>query len=327
MYEWVVENCQPVIAQILGHGSRPRQIEFARLNLTYTVMSKRKLLRLVQENRVDGWDDPRMPTLSGLRRRGVPPEAIRRFCATIGITKTNSLSDIALLEHATRESLNRASPRYMAVLDPLRVTLANWEEGRVEELTGALNPEDPEAGDRSLPFGKSLFIERDDFMEDPPKGYFRLQPGGEVRLRHAWIIRCDEVIKDAEGRVVELICTVDHDTLGKNPEGRKVKGVIHWVSESHAVPAEVRLYDRLFAVEEPDAAEGEFTDHLNPDSLERRTAWVEPALAAAALPESRVQFERIGYFCADRRESSPARPVFNRTVTLRDSWAKASAKA
>lgn len=326
LYDWVIDCCQPIIREIRGHESRPRQIEFARLNLTYTVMSKRKLLRLVQENLVDGWDDPRMPTISGLRRRGLPPEAIRQFCATIGLTKTNSLSDIALLEHATRETLNRTSPRYMAVLDPIRISLSNWDEGRVENLTGDLNPEDPAAGSRVLPFAKHLLIERDDFMENPPKGYFRLQPGGEVRLRHAWIIRCDEVIKDTDGRVVELICSVDHDTLGKNPEGRKVKGVIHWVSENHAVDAAVRLYDRLFQVEEPDAAPGEFTDHINPSSLAERVAKVEPALAAAATPESRVQFERIGYFCADRHQSSPERPVFNRTVTLRDSWAKAAAK-
>jgi glutaminyl-tRNA synthetase len=326
LYDWVIENCQPAIARIRGHECRPRQIEFARLNLTYTVMSKRKLLKLVQENHVSGWDDPRMPTISGLRRRGVPPEAIRQFCRVIGMTKTTSLSDIALLEHAVREVLNKSAPRYMAVLDPIRVELTNWDENRVESLVAALNPEDPEAGERAMPFGRELFIERDDFMENPPKGYFRLSPGGEVRLRHAWIIRCDEVIKDETGRVTGLRCSVDHDTLGKNPEGRKVRGVIHWVSAAHAVACEVRLYDRLFQVEEPDAMPGEFTNYLNPSSLALQTAMVEPALAAVAVPETRVQFERIGYFCADRIDSSPQKPVFNRTLTLRDSWAKAVGK-
>ncbi len=326
LYDWVIENSQPAIERVRGHECRPRQIEFARLNLTYTVMSKRKLLKLVQENHVGGWDDPRMPTLSGLRRRGVPSEAIRQFCRVIGITKTTSLSDIALLEHSIREVLNKSAPRYMAVLDPIRVELTNWEDGRVESLVSALNPEDPAAGERVQPFGRELFIERDDFMENPPKGYFRLSPGGEVRLRHAWIIRCDELIKDETGKVVALRCSVDHDTLGKNPEGRKVKGVIHWVSATHAIPCEVRLYDRLFQVEEPDAMPGEFTDYLNPRSLAVQTAMVEPALAAAATAETRVQFERIGYFCADRIDSSPEKPVFNRTLTLRDSWAKAAGK-
>ena len=326
LYDWVITHCQPVIAAVVGKECRPRQIEFARLNLTYTVMSKRKLLTLVQDGHVSGWDDPRMPTISGLRRRGVPAAAIRNFCHTIGITKTTSLSDIALLEHAIREVLNKQAPRFMAVMDPIRIELTNWDAGRVENLVAALNPEDPAAGDRVIPFGRDLFIERDDFMESPPKGYFRLSPGGEVRLRHAWIIKCDEVIKDGDGRVTTLRCSVDHDTLGKNPEGRKVKGVIHWVSATHAVPAAVRLYDRLFTDAEPDAAPGGFITCLNPASLATTTAMVEPALAATARPEQSVQFERIGYFTADRHDCSPATPVFNRTVTLRDSWAKTEKK-
>ena len=326
LYDWVVKNCQPVITKVLGKPCVPRQIEFARLNLGYTVMSKRKLLRLVQDDLVTGWDDPRMPTLSGLRRRGVPPEAIRQFCRAIGMTKTNSLTDIALLEHSIREVMNRTAPRYLAVLDPLKVVLTNWDADRVESLEAALNPEDAEAGSRLMPFGRELWIERSDFLENPPKGFFRLTPGGEVRLRHAFIIKCDDVVRDAAGEVVELRCSVDHSTLGRNPDDRKVKGVIHWVSAAQARSAEIRLYDRLFTVEEPDAGAGEFTDFLNPDSLRTTTAWVEPALAAAALPETGVQFERIGYFTADRHDSSPEKPVFNRTVTLRDSWAKQEKK-
>jgi glutaminyl-tRNA synthetase len=289
-------------------------------------MSKRKLLKLVQDDLVTGWDDPRMPTISGLRRRGVPPAAIRNFCQTIGITKATSLTDLSLLEHAIREALNKSAPRYMAVLDPIKIVLENWDDARVDMLVAGLNPEDPAAGDRQIPFARELFIERDDFMEVPPKGYFRLQPGGEVRLRHAYIIRCNAVIKDSAGIVTELHCSVDMDTLGKNPADRKVKGVIHWVAAGTAVAAQVRLYDRLFSVEEPDAMPGEFTDYLNPASLATRVAWLEPALAAAATPETRVQFERLGYFCADRHASSPASPVFNRTVTLRDSWAKSTKK-
>ena len=326
LYDWVVANCQPVITQLVGKPSTPRQIEFARLNLGFTVMSKRKLLKLVQDGLVSGWDDPRMPTLSGLRRRGVPPEAVRLFCRTVGVTKMNSLTDIALLEHSIREVMNRTAPRYLAVLDPLKVVLTNWDPGRVTTLHADLNPEDPAAGGRAMPFGRELWIERSDFLEDPPKGFFRLRPGGEVRLRHAFIIRCNEVVKDADGKVSELRCSVDLDTLGRNPEGRKVKGVIHWVSVAHARRAVVRLYDRLFTVAEPDAGPGEFTDFLNPESLRATTAWVEPALAEAAHPETGVQFERIGYFTADRWDSSPATPVFNRTVTLRDSWAKQEKK-
>jgi glutaminyl-tRNA synthetase len=327
LYDWVIDNCQPAITRLLGQPSRPRQTEFARLNLGYTVMSKRKLLKLVQDGRVDGWDDPRMPTLSGLRRRGVPPAAIRAFCRSIGLTKTNSLTDIALLEHAVREDLNASTPRYMAVLDPLKVVITNWEDGRVEQLAADLNPEDPAAGRREIPFGRELWIERADFMENPPKGFFRLCPGGEVRLRHAYILRCDEVLRDAAGVPTGLRCSIDPATLGRNPEGRKVKGVIHWVAAATAVPVEARLYDRLLSVESADSLPGEFTDYLNPDSLRVVTGLAEPALAAAAVPEARCQFERIGYFVADRHASSPQNLVFNRTVALRDSWAKAAGKS
>lgn len=322
LYDWVVEHCAPVIEAHVGVPSRPRQTEFARLNLAYTVMSKRRLHELVRRELVAGWDDPRMPTLSGLRRRGVPPAAIRSFCRTIGVTKTNSLTDIALLEHAIREELNRTAPRYMAVTHPLRVVIENWEQGRVDMLQGALNPEDAAAGGRDIPFGRELFIEATDFMEDPPKGYFRLKPGGEVRLRHAYVIRCEGVERAADGSIDHLRCTVDFDTLGRNPEGRRVKGVIHWVSAAHAVPGRLRLYDRLFTAAEPGAESGDFLDDINPNSMEETAAFLEPALAAAAKPETRVQFERIGYFVADRHLSSPQEPVFNRTVTLRDSWAK-----
>jgi len=326
LYDWFIERCQPVIDRKLGHECRPRQTEFVRFNLGYTVMSKRKLLQLVRDGHVDGWDDPRMPTLSGLRRRGVPPAAIRSFCKRIGLTKANSLTDIALLEHSIREELNRAAPRYMAVFKPLKLVLGNWDAQREDLLQAGLNPEDPEAGERTLPFGREILIDHDDFSENPPKGWFRLRPGGEVRLRHAYIVRCNDVIRDDAGTIIELRGTVDFETLGKNPEDRKVKGVIHWVPAARAVEARVRLYDRLFTAEEPDAAPGEFTDHLNPASCTEVTAMVEPALAAAAEPESRFQFERIGYFAADRFLSNPARPVFNRTVTLRDSWARQGAK-
>ncbi|QQL45351.1 glutamine--tRNA ligase/YqeY domain fusion protein [Sulfuriroseicoccus oceanibius] len=320
LYEWVIENC-PV-------PSKPRQIEFSRLNVNYTVMSKRKLLRLVAEECVTGWDDPRMPTISGLRRRGVPPEAIRSFCRTVGLTKFNSTSDIALFEHAIRDHLNKTSPRYMAVLDPLKVTLTNWDEDRFDELRAILNPEDPEAGDRAIPFGRSLFIEREDFLDDenPPRKFFRLAPGREVRLRYAYVIKCEEVVRDEAGNPIELLCTVDHDTLGKNPEGRKVKGVIHWVSADRCVDAPVRLYDRLFTVENPEADVDDFTENLNLESLDVVHAKLEPALAWAAKPETRVQFERVGYFVADRHDSTPDHPIFNRTVGLRDSWAKAKGK-
>lgn len=316
LYDWFLEN--------LPVPSRPRQIEFSRLNLTYTVMSKRKLLQLVNEGHVRGWDDPRMPTISGVRRRGYPPEAIRQFCKTIGITKFESTNDFALLEAAVREVLNRAAPRYMAVLDPIKVVLTNYPEDLVEEMEAMLNPEDPECGSRRVPFCRELYIEREDFMEEPPPKYFRLSPGKEVRLRSGYIIRCEEVVKDAAGAVSELRCSYDPATRsGSNPpDGRKVKATIHWVSARHALDAEVRLYDRLFASEFPDRGEGSYLEHLNPESLRVvRGAKLEPNLATLAVGGT-VQFERLGYFCLDP-DSVPGAPVFNRTVALRDGWAKA----
>jgi glutaminyl-tRNA synthetase len=302
----------------------PQQIEFARLNLTYTVMSKRKLLRLVQEGFVSGWDDPRMPTISGLRRRGYSPESIRKFCKVIGVNKFNSTVDLALLEHCLREDLNKTSPRVMAVLRPLKVVIDNYPEGKVEQLEAVNNPEDPAAGTRMVPFSRELYIERDDFMEEPPRKFYRLAPGREVRLRYAYFIRCTEAVKDERGRVVELHCTYDPATRGGDaPDGRKVKSTLHWVSAAHALPAEVRLYDNLFTKEDPDQApEGrDFTANINPNSLEVLDCCrVEPALQKAE-PLDRFQFERVGYFCVDA-DSSVQRLVFNRTVSLRDRWAK-----
>lgn len=316
LYDWFIENLSIFPS---------RQTEFARLNLTYTIMSKRKLLQLVEEKHVSGWDDPRMPTLSGMRRRGYPAAALRAFCETIGITKYNATTDIALLEHAVREELNRTAPRRMAVLKPLELVITNWPQDQTAHIEAINNPEDPSAGTRTLPFGKHLLIEQEDFQEDAGKKFFRLKPGGEVRLRHAYIIRCDEVEKDSTGQVTRLHCTADMDTLGRQPEDRKVKGVIHWVSAPHALQAEVRLFDRLFTVEKPDAdKERPFTDFLNPNSLQTITGHLEPSLSDAPAGEP-VQFERIGYFCADRREHQPGtRAVFNRTVPLRDSWNKSS---
>lgn len=306
----------------------PRQIEFARLNLTYTVMSKRKLLQLVQEGAVGGWDDPRMPTLSGLRRRGFTPEAIRDFCNRIGVAKKDSTVDLALLEHCLREDLNRRALRRTAVLRPLKVVIENYPEGQVEQLEAVNNPEDPSAGTRTVPFSRELYIERDDFMEDPPKKFFRLGPGREVRLRFAYFIQCVDVVKDDSGKVVELRCTYDPDTLGGSaPDGRKVKATLHWVSAAHAVPAEVRLYDRLLSVPDPAAEAGaaDWKTYLNPDSLEVLTdCRLEPALASAT-PGEPIQFERLGYFAADP-DGTPERPVFNRAVTLRDAWAKIAGK-
>jgi len=303
----------------------PRQIEFARLNISHTVMSKRKLLRLVEEGHVSGWDDPRLPTIAGLRRRGYPPAAIRDFCDRIGVTKQESTVEFALLEHCVREELNRVALRRMAVLDPLKVTLVDWPEGKLEELEAVNNPEDPSAGTRTVRFGRELWIERDDFLEDPPKKFFRLAPGREVRLRWGYVVRCDEVVKNGAGEVIELRCTHDPATRGGGtPDGRKVKGTIHWVNAADAVDAEVRLYDHLFDREDPEAVEAgaDFLSALNPTSLEVRTGCkLEPALAAAA-PGERVQFERIGYFVADEADHAPGRPVFNRTATLRDTWAK-----
>ncbi len=307
----------------------PRQIEFARLNLSYTVMSKRKLLQLVTEGHVAGWDDPRMPTISGLRRRGYTPESIRNFCETIGVARFNGTIDVLVLENAVRDHLNKIANRYMAILDPIKVTLTNYPDGQTEELEAVNNPEDPTAGTRSLPFSRTLYIEREDFMENPPSKFFRLKPGGEVRLRYAYIIKCDEVIKDASGKVVELKCSYDPETRSGSGSAseRKVKGTIHWVSASTAHCVEVRLYDRLFQSESPEeAAEGKtFLDNINPNSVTTITAVIEPALATLP-PGTRVQFERNGYFCIDEKDSKPGEPVFNRIVTLRDSWAKIAAK-
>jgi glutaminyl-tRNA synthetase len=301
----------------------PQQIEFARLNLSHTVLSKRRLIQLVKEGQVQGWDDPRMPTLAGMRRRGYPPGAIRTFCERIGVGKRDNLVDLALLEYCVREDLNRWAPRVMGVLRPLKVVIENYPEGQVEELEAINNPEDPGAGTRLIPFSRELYIEREDFMEEPPKKFFRLAPGREVRLRYAFFLKCNGVIKDpATGEVMELRCTYDPATRGGNaPDGRQVKATLHWVSAVKALPAEVRLYDRLFTVPLASAEEGDFKQYINPNSLETITpCWVEPSLGTAA-PGSHVQFERLGYFCVDP-DSRDGRPVFNRTVTLRDSWAK-----
>jgi glutaminyl-tRNA synthetase len=318
LYDWYVEQ--------LGIY-HPQQIEFDRLNLTYTLLSKRKLLQLVQQKHVDGWDDPRMPTISGLRRRGYTPEAIRGFCRRVGVSKTNGTTELGLLEYFLREDLNKRALRAMAVLRPLRVVIDNYPEGQVEQMEAINNPEDAAAGTRTVPFSKVLHIEQDDFREDPPKQYFRLSPGREVRLRYGYFITCTAVVKDASGAVVEIHCTYDPATHGGNaPDGRKVKSTIHWVSAAHAVDAEVRLYDNLFTVENPnDAPEGQdFTANLNPNSLEIVRAKLEPSLASAA-PGDRYQFERLGYFCVDP-DSTPQNLAFNRTVTLRDTWAKIEKK-
>jgi glutaminyl-tRNA synthetase len=304
----------------------PQQIEFARLNLGYTVLSKRKLLTLVEQGHVTGWDDPRMPTLSGLRRLGYTPEAIRTFCERIGVAKRNSVVDLALLEHCLREDLNQRAPRVMAVLRPLRVVIVNYPEDQVEEMDAVNNPEDPSMGTRQVPFSRVLYIERDDFREDPPKQFFRLAPGREVRLRYAYFITCTGVVKDDQtGEVVELHCTYDPATRGGDaPDGRKVRATLHWVSAAHAIEAEARLYDHLFVKAVPsDDEEGlDFTTSLNPQSLEvLPSCWVEPSLVGAA-PGDRYQFERLGYFCVDPADSAPGALVFNRTVTLRDTWAK-----
>ena len=317
LYDWVKEN--------LPVPSRPRQIEFARLNLTYTVMSKRRLLELVQERHVSGWDDPRMPTIVGMRRRGYTAEAIRNFCDRIGVAKRENLVDVAHLEHAVREDLNKRASRVMTVLRPLKVVIENYPEGQTEHLEVVNNPEDAGAGTRPVPFSRELYIERDDFREDPPKKFFRLAPGREVRLRCGYFITCRDVVKDAAGEIVELRCTYDPATRGGDaPDGRKVKATLHWVSAAHAVDAEVRLYDRLFTVEEPGRVE-DYRAVLNPASLEVvGDAKVEPS-AASAAPGTTFQFERIGYFCVDT-DTTSSRPVFNRTVTLKDSWARIEGK-
>jgi glutaminyl-tRNA synthetase len=296
------------------------------LNLSFTVLSKRKLIRLVEEGHVDGWDDPRMPTISGVRRRGYPPEALRNFCDRIGVAKADSMVDMALLEYCVRENLNKTAPRVMGVLHPLKVIIDNYPADDVEELEAINNPEDPSQGTRKVPFSRELYIERDDFMEDPPKKFFRLAPGREVRLRYAYFITCVDAVKDpATGEIVELHCTYDPATRGGDaPDGRKVKGTLHWVSAKHAIDAQVRLYDHLFTKENPNEVEEgqEFTAYLNPNSLEvLNDCKLEPSLADAA-PASRCQFERLGYFCVDAKDSTPDALVFNRTVTLRDTWAK-----
>ena len=317
LYDWILEKLN--LARPLPH-----QYEFARLSLGYTVMSKRKLMQLVTEGLVSGWDDPRMPTISGLRRRGVTPQALRDFAYNIGITKYNALTDVAVLEYAIREDLNRRAQRRLAVLRPLKVVITNYPEGQVEQLDATNNPEDPSAGTRKLPFSRELFIDTDDFMETPAPKYFRLKPGGEVRLKYAYIIRCDEVVKDAQGKVVELRCTADLESKTGGPTaGRKIKGTIHWVSALHAIDAEVRLYERLFTVAEPDS-DGDFKSRLNPHSLEVLTAKCEPAVAAS-VTETRYQFERLAYFTLDN-DSRPNRLVFNRTITLKDAWAKVAPK-
>jgi glutaminyl-tRNA synthetase len=316
LYDWLVETL-PVPA-------RPRQIEFARLNLTYTLMSKRKLLALVQEGHVAGWDDPRMPTIVAMRRRGYTPEAIRTFCDRVGVAKRENVIDVALLEHAVREDLNKRAPRVMAVIDPLRVVVENYPADQTEEFEIVNNPEDADAGTRRVPFARELFIEREDFMEDPPKKFFRLAPGREVRLRGAYFLTCTDVIKDASGAITELRCTHDPATRGGDaPDGRKVKATLHWVAAKTALDADVRLYDRLFTAEEP-GGERDYREDLNPHSLEIRTAKVEPSVANAKAGD-RFQFERLGYFCVDP-DSTNDRLVFNRTVTLKDSWAKIAAK-
>ena len=316
LYDWFLDSLDVY---------HPQQIEFARLNLSNTVLSKRKLVQLVREGRVGGWDDPRMPTLAGLRRRGYTPESIRSFCEQVGVAKRQNVIDIAMLEHAVRDDLNRRAPRVLAVLRPLKVVIENYPEGQVEHLDAINNPEDPNAGTRKLPFSRELYIERDDFMEDPPRKFFRLGPGREVRLRYGYFITCTDVIKDAAGEVVELRCTYDPETRGgQAPDGRRVRGTVHWVSAEHAVDAEVRLYDHLFTSERPDD-DDDFMTTLNPDSLEFiADAKVEPSLADA-VPGEKYQFERTGYFAVDP-DSRPGALVFNRTVTLRDSWKKVAAR-
>jgi glutaminyl-tRNA synthetase len=313
LYDWVLDKLQT--------PCHPQQIEFARLQLEYTIVSKRKLLQLVTEKHVKGWDDPRMPTISGLRRAGFTPQAIRDFCERIGVTKKDSWIEMAVLENCIREDLNERAPRAMAVLRPLRVVITNWQADKTETYHIANHPQKPELGNREVIFSQSILIEQDDFAENPPKDFKRLVAGGEVRLRGSYVIKCEQVIKDAAGQVLELHCTYDPDTLGKNPEGRKVKGVIHWVSEQHSIPAEIRLYDRLFSHPQPDTLDN-FLDGINPNSLEVLTDSRVEASLAQATPQTSFQFERTGYFCLDYLDSTDEKRVFNRTVTLRDSWGK-----
>ncbi|MBW2367311.1 MAG: glutamine--tRNA ligase/YqeY domain fusion protein [Deltaproteobacteria bacterium] len=316
LYDWVLDN--------LPVTTHPQQIEFSRLNLSYTILSKRKLIQVVQSGAVNGWDDPRLPTISGLRRRGYSSAAIRNFCDRIGVAKRDSMVDVALLEHSVRENLNEHSPRVLAVLRPLKVVIVNYPEDQTEELEGPFHPDKPEMGARKLPFSRELYIDRDDFLEDPPKKFFRLAPRREVRLRYAYYVTCVDVIKDeTTGEIREIHCTYDPETRGGwSKDGRKVKGTMHWVSTAHAVDAQVRLYDRLFTIENPGGGGANLMDGLNPNSLEILTGCkLEPSLADVA-PGHRCQFERLGYFCADEKDSAPGGLVFNRTVTLRDAWAK-----
>ncbi|MDO4696709.1 MAG: glutamine--tRNA ligase/YqeY domain fusion protein [Neisseria sp.] len=319
LYDWVLDNIPA------PHPTRPHQYEFSRLELLYSITSKRKLNQLVADGHVSGWDDPRMPTISGMRRRGYTPEGLRLFAKRVGISKSENVVDMSVLEGAVREELENSSPRMMAVLNPIKVTLTNFSEGLTQSRRAPFHPHHEEMGDREVPISPTLYIDADDFSENPPKGWQRLTVGGEVRLRYSYVIKCDEAVKDENGNVIELKCSIDHDTLGKKPEGRKVKGVIHWLSAEHAVPVKVRLYDRLFTEARPDAVRGEggqylpFTDFLNPESMQEITAYAEAA--AQNLPaESRWQFERLGYFVTDRKDHAADAPVFNRTVGLKDTW-------
>ena len=319
LYDWVLDNIPA------PHPIRPRQYEFSRLELLYSITSKRKLNQLVAEGHVTGWNDPRMPTISGMRRRGYTPEGLRLFAKRVGISKSENVVDMSVLEGAIREELEHSAPRMMAVLNPIKVTLTNFDAQLTQSRSAPYHPHHEELGERELPIASTIYIEADDFSENPPKGWQRLTLGGEVRLRYSYVIKCDEVVKDEQGNIIELKCSIDHDTLGKKPEGRKVKGVIHWLSAEHAVPATVRLYDRLFTEARPDAIRGEdgeylpFTDFLNPHSVNEITAWVEPV--ANGLPnESRWQFERLGYFVTDRYDHAEGKLVFNRTVSLKDTW-------
>ena len=319
LYDWVLDNIPA------PHPIRPRQYEFSRLELLYSITSKRKLNQLVAEGHVTGWNDPRMPTISGMRRRGYTPEGLRLFAKRVGISKSENVVDMSVLEGAIREELEHSAPRMMAVLNPIKVTLTNFDAQLTQSRSAPYHPHHEELGERELPIASTIYIEADDFSENPPKGWQRLTLGGEVRLRYSYVIKCDEVVKDEQGNIIELKCSIDHDTLGKKPEGRKVKGVIHWLSAEHAVPATVRLYDRLFTEARPDAIRGEdgeylpFTDFLNPHSVNEITAWVEP-VANGLSNESRWQFERLGYFVTDRYDHAEGKPVFNRTVSLKDTW-------
>jgi glutaminyl-tRNA synthetase len=321
LYDWVVDS----LRQSASFRSRPQQIEFARLNLNYTVMSKRKLLALVEQGLVRGWSDPRMPTIAGIRRRGYTPEAVRDFCTRIGVAKKENVVDVALLEHTVREDLNRRAQRALAVLRPLRVVIDNYPEGRVEHVEAVNNPEDASAGTRNVPFSRTLYIEADDFMETPPKKFFRLSPGSEVRLRYSYILKCERVVKDEAGIPIELRCTIDMESLNGPTANRRVKGTIHWVSAAHAQDAEVRLYERLFLSEDPGEGGRDPLTNLNPDSLTVLKGCKVEALLSDAASGTRFQFERQGYFCVDP-DSTPTSPVFNRTVTLKDTWAKISGK-